>query len=275
MKTKIIINSFTALSILFLVTLFGCKDEIVTPITGSVNGTFTLVDPEGKSVGVPGVKVYLIDSDFKPDTVDISNNNKAILDSTVSDENGMYKFVNLKEGNYGVAPVPENSNYSFTLNNSADSYSFSINDKKNSFTVNYQVYDLSSTLEQEPFTIKIVGKNFPAMNDGWWFIYSIHRIQYLLFVPLNLYLESKCEAGFATDLSKPFIYSYEYGYTTIIYTCSNKFAFTFSEVRLNDAGTENIYRNRFYFDYDLTLSSCPSSSTFEYDWTAHTFTRIE
>jgi hypothetical protein len=102
-KTSLGIHIF---SVLLLVAFFGCKDEIVSPATGSVNGNFTLVDAEGKSVGVSGIKVYLIDTGFKPDTVDISKNKKAIIDSTVSDEKGMYKFANLKEGNYIVVPLP-------------------------------------------------------------------------------------------------------------------------------------------------------------------------
>mgnify|MGYP005865382049 CR=1 FL=1 len=270
---NIIINSIV-ISILVLVALSGCKDEIVAPITGSVNGAFTLIDAEGNSVGVAGVKVYLIDTDFKPDTVDLSQNMKAIVDSTFSDENGMYKFVNLKEGNYGVAPVPGNSNYYFTPNNSGDSYSFTVNDKKSSFTVNFNVSDLSSTQDKEPLKIRIVSKNLPYLEDSSWdFYFEMGRIEYVLFVPLSDPVDLRSAKGYPDRFERPLFYFFDYGYTTLVYTRSNRFSFSFSEVRGSKSVVES--RNKYIFEYDLTLSSCPSSATFEYDWTAHTFTRIE
>lgn len=103
---------------------------------GTVSGTVKLTvsgDP------VIGMKVYLINANAPVDSTSAESifNRVAFVDSAVTDANGRYSITNIAPGNYGVAPVNEDTTsvYTFTQAAASDSCLFSMSG--NSLTVNF------------------------------------------------------------------------------------------------------------------------------------------
>lgn len=92
--------------ILFILCLFcffiACdkKDDVTN--TGQING-YVKMYINNDSVGIVGVKLYLLNADVTIDTVQF-NNQKAFVDSVLTDSIGKYCFNNLKPGRYAVVP---------------------------------------------------------------------------------------------------------------------------------------------------------------------------
>lgn len=121
-----------------LATMSGCvfdSDEGKSEVKkGSVSGSVKMTVTNSP---LTGVKVYLVNTAVKADTVNYANNSKALVDSAVTDSEGRYAFGNIAPGRYGVVPVNGDSTgvYRFSGAAASDSSMFSMNG--NSFSVNF------------------------------------------------------------------------------------------------------------------------------------------
>jgi len=257
-------RTLIAIKILFLAFLLACcKESPVTPLSGEIKGVVTSTALDGTVTKVPQLKIYLLDTGAKPDTVNIENNKKLFIDSTFTDADGNYKFWNLKEGKYGVSPCTGSPDIVASKEQSSpDPTSIEINNQKQGCTINFSVTYPGEDYPNDitPFDLNVQFKN---LKWGQYTMY-IYRFEYYCFIPA-LMSNKRMEMGEEFQFRAGFSFKMSYGWTMLFYTMSNKFRFTFQRL-----GEETIE-----FDYDLTMSACPASATFEYDYEAKTFTRIE
>ena len=255
----------TSVIILAFACLFtSCKENPVASVLGEIKGAAVSTALDGTVTKVPQLKIYLLDAGAKPDTVNIADNQKLIIDSAFTDTDGNYKFRNLKEGKYAVSPYTGSSSIMvYKEPSSPDPANIEINSQKQAYAINFSVIYPSEDYPADttPFEFNVVFKNLK------WGVYEmkIQRYEYFCFIPLLLTTYLQIELGDEVAFSKAFNYKWQYGYTSIVYTLTNKFRFTIKQLGENPVS----------FDYDLTLSNCPASATFEYDYEAKTFTRIE
>ena len=116
--TKIIFQGCIITLTFLLIVITGCKNSPVSPVSGlsTVSGTIMLNDkPTRKKLPLSGIKVYLININFKVDTVNYKNNSAAFVDSAVTDSTGKYTLANIKAGKYAVIPLPEPGGYQFSI----------------------------------------------------------------------------------------------------------------------------------------------------------------
>jgi hypothetical protein len=257
-------SKLLAAQILFLVIMFaGCKDNPVTTVNGEITGIVTSTSPDGSVIKVPQLKIYLLDKNVKPDTIDIKNNKKLFIDSTFTDAGGNYKFHNLKEGKYGIAPYTGSSDIIvYKDQSSPDPINIVIDSKQQSYKINFSVVYPGEDYPGDliPFDLNVKFKN---LNWGQYTMY-IYRYEYYCLIP-GFMGNYRMEMGEKFIFNQGFNFKMSYGWTMLFYTMSNKFRFTF----------QRLGEDTYSFDYDLTLSACPASVTFEYDYQAKTFTRIE
>jgi hypothetical protein len=240
----------------------SCKENPLTSTNGEINGTITNQGADGTVKGVPLLKIYLLDMSVKPDSVNLENNKKLFVDSTFTDSIGKYKFQNLKEGKYGVSINTGSPDIlAYKEQSSPDPTDIEINDQKQTVTINFSV----TYPEDYPSEISTYDLNVKFKNLIWgtYTIY-IYRYEYYCFIPV-LMSNNRMEMGEDYIFKRGFNFKMTYGATMLFYTMSNKYRFTIQRLG------EDIYT----FEYDLTLSACPSSATFEYDYAAKTLTRIE
>jgi hypothetical protein len=239
----------------------GCKDNSVTTVNGEITGIVTSTSLDGTVTKVSQLKIYLLDKNVKPDTVNIANNKKLFIDSTFTDAGGNYKFRNLKEGKYGITPYTGSTDIMVCREQSSpDPTNIVIDSKQQSCTINFSVSYPGEDYPGDiiPFDLNVKFKNLAL---GHYTMY-IYRYEYYCFIP-GFMGNNRMEMGEEYVFNRGFNFKMTYGWTMLFYTMSNKFRFTFQKLG------EDIYS----FDYDLTLSACPESVTFEYDQQAHTFTR--
>jgi len=120
-----------ACATLLLAILFvsGCmfdsddRDEVKK---GSVAGTITMI-VTGEPVA--GVKVYLVNTAAKVDTVDFTDNRAAFVDSAVTGADGRYAITGIATGEYGVVPIfgDTAAAYRFSLTQNSGPYGFAMN----------------------------------------------------------------------------------------------------------------------------------------------------
>ena len=113
MKTTIFQFVFCILVIATAVLSSCIKEEL--PVTGTVSGTLSAYDPTTPLVKTPveGIKVYLINADYKFNTTTYAGNSAALIDSTLSDARGNYCFTNIPLGRYNVCPITYSNGYRF------------------------------------------------------------------------------------------------------------------------------------------------------------------
>ena len=113
MKTTIFQSVFCILVIATAVLSSCIKEEL--PVTGTVSGTLSAYDPTTPLVKTPveGIKVYLINADYKFNTTTYAGNSAALIDSTLSDARGNYCFTNIPLGRYNVCPITYSNGYRF------------------------------------------------------------------------------------------------------------------------------------------------------------------
>ena len=106
------LSSFLSFAVLIL--FFSCQKE-QPPVKGTISGNLSSYDPATPLVKTPvaGIKLWLVNADFKFDTVTFTGNNAAIVDSNYSDSKGNYLFDNIPLGNYYVSPLPDTAGYRF------------------------------------------------------------------------------------------------------------------------------------------------------------------
>ncbi len=277
MKTIIItFQKYTIALAFLLIGLSGCKNNPVTPISSlsTVSGTITLYDqPTGRNIPLPGIKVYLININFKVDTVNYENNKAAFVDSAVTDSNGNYTIANIKAGNYAVTPSSEPGGYQFTIVAGSDVDSLTVSNSPKNYSINFTAPNVGTV--SSVFTIRFISKNVPTLASGWNLAITLDRTVWIAFVPgFELFGFKSSVFSPETAFQQPINFIYPYGWTCLFYTLSNQFEFRFMEVSL-DAQFQNIYKNKWTTSYDLTLSNCPALAIFEVDWTAHTLKRIQ
>jgi hypothetical protein len=259
MRSKLL----TALALFLVIMFASCKDNPVTTVNGEISGIVTSTSMDGSVKKVPQLKLYLLDKNIKPDTVNIENNKKLFIDSTFTDDNGNYKFQNLKEGKYGIAPyIGDTSTLVQKEQSSPDPTSIIIDNQKQDYQINFSVTYPGEDYPGDiiPFDLNVKFKN---LEWGQYTMY-IYRYEFYCFIPV-LSSNNRMEMGEKFQFDQGFSFKMTYGATMLFYTLSNKFRFTFQRLG------EDIVA----FEYDLTLSACPSSVTFEYDYEAKSFTRTE
>jgi hypothetical protein len=259
MKRSKTLISIIILSFAFLLTC--CKENPLTSISGEIKGTVTNQGADGTVKGVPQLKIYLLDMSVKPDSINLENNKKLFIDSTFTDADGNYKFQNLKEGKYGVSINTGSSDIlAYKEQSSPDPTEIVINDQKQAITINFSV----TYPEDYPSEISTYDLNVKFKNLKWGtYTTYIYRYEYYCFIPV-LMSNYRMEMGQEYQFNRGFNFKMTYGATMLFYTMSNKYRFTI----------QRLGEDTYTFEYDLTLSACPSSATFEYDYEAKTFTRI-
>ncbi len=101
----------------------------------SVSGTVTLYDANNRSIISPieGVKIFLFDGDYMPDTVIMEGYKFAIIDSVLTNTEGFYQFINLAPGNYAVTPdpaAPEDYRFQLTEDSGPFQFTFDNNNRQ-------------------------------------------------------------------------------------------------------------------------------------------------
>lgn len=264
MKTiKFILRKYGIALTCLVIGIGGCQNNPVAPIMGSVSGIITMSGAFGmNSTPLAGVTVWLINRDFKPDTVNLQNNKAAFIDSAVTDTNGRYTISITKAGNYGVVPMPGTQNYIFSLAEKSDSCLFTVNHENQTYSVNFTTPD-PSTFDQGFFTLNFQQINFPDSSGD--FQLSPSREYWTFFIPDLVRFPSYRRQFFsAINGSSNYQDEWPYGFTALVSSMSNKFKY--------DCYADGVYK--FSFWINLPLTGCPASSTWQIDWAAGTVTRI-
>jgi len=212
--------------------------------------------------------------DFEPDPVNYENNDAAFVASAQTDKSGTYSIGSIGPGNYGVVPIPPNNSlYRFDLDDPSDPYNFAITDTQRAYRVNFTSPD-PSIFDEGQFTVTFVHKNVQCSSDKDKLWIKISRMCISAFV-IAYYLENRLTDQLAIPPILDSTFTSFYGYTAIVQTITNHFMFECRQIT-NKGGWDspNVVVS-FAFDYDFTLSNCPSRSLFELDWTAKTARRIE
>jgi hypothetical protein len=230
---------------------------------GSVSGTVKLTvtgDP------VVGMKVYLIKTHTTVDSTDADAilSRSAFVDSAVTDANGKYSITNVAPGNYGVAPVSEDTTavYTFTQAAGSDSCAFSMNG--NSLSVNFiaEKADYPGVIYEDSDYIidhvSLTNSGKPFENTVTYVAYKRH---WVVFVP---FLSEECRV---TVKVGGFITKYLPGYTGVLYTDDNCF---FYEITIPNS--TKVHKFSIYHPL-----STPAGSKFEYtfDFATDTLTQTK
>ncbi len=235
-------------------TFIGCKKD---PI-GSVSGTLTVYDPSTPLVKTPvdSIKVYLINMDFKKDTVNPEKNRAALIDSIITDAAGKYSFTALPEGNYSVTPNFTIKHYWFVADNPDQDASFSITTDVMVHEINFTAPIPNSSNDEGRFHMTINSVNRP---EGGYI--KVMRQAWVLFIPY--YVEGGRIAGNSG------IYESSYGFTTVAASIANAW---FLETWILKDGKETSMKSYFL---RWELFNMPHKSTVTIDWTYGQMTIVE
>ena len=246
---------FIVLMFLGISILTSCKKE---PI-GSVSGMITIYDPSSPAVIKPkeGVKLFLVNTDFKLDSVDYANNTGAIADSAVTGADGKYLIAGIPNGNWAVVPIPDSIMYRFEPENAEDSVKFTINDVSFSASVDFKT-------------------DVPVANDAGFHIHidiinrpyggsvAIYRPVFLFNIIPTIRrqrIDNQITLN-AEDMTM----NLHFGIFGSLYAVSNNFVIK-SRTR-NDMPLHTYWITYDYFN-------TPAYSHWQIDWTAQTITQIE
>jgi hypothetical protein len=249
MKTTIFQSVFCILVIATTV-LSSCKkeDQIVS---GTVSGTVKVYDPSAPLVKNPvsGIKVYLIKSDYKADTVNFDKNMAAILDSVLTDSNGKYQFANLTLGNYAVVPVQDAVRYQFEFEDSSTPKTFPINNASSSLSVNFKASIPSFTNSDNTFEMYVKVSGIPTRG-----FFKIKRQRLILAMIPHF-------DSVLGDYWSSFKIVEVYGSYIFVDLITNNF--------LIEAYDGSEYVASFWITWP-DISNTPKNSTWELNWTAKT-----
>lgn len=243
---------FPSLLLLFLATVSGCifdsNDDKETE-KGTVKGKVSMI-----ITGEPlaNVKVMLVNTDVKADTVHYENNRRAFIDSAFTNADGGYAIDNVPPGNYGVVPLWEDSTAAYTFSPAQDSEFHKFSMDGETVTANFMAEKLSVPgADDQIFEISITLKN--RKNDDFDTAF-LHRRQWNLFFP------TWNSIGFYKIVNNQIHIIYNYGYTAVIVTVDNYFL---------------VQGSSFEFEVGFSCLNTPAYSEFEYDCAAKTLTQIK
>lgn len=173
---------FCLLVSLAVISLNACKKD---PI-GTISGTLTVYDPSTPLVKTPvdSIKMYLINMDFKMDTVNFEKNRAALIDSTYTDAAGKYTFTALPEGKYAIAAALTKQNYFFVPENADKDPYFSITAGVTDHEINFTAPIPDSNNDAEKFHMTINSVNRPASG------YIIVKRQHWILWVIPIYVKS-------------------------------------------------------------------------------------
>jgi len=143
------------IGLIFVLLIFlSCSKEDATPVA-TIKGK--IISPMGENTGIPDIKVFLIDADFKIDTVTYKNQ-KAFIDSTVTNSQGEYAFDIYKPGHYAVYPKGNENFKTFAFADQEMSSKIEVKEGE-SKTIDFKAV-LSFSQPILGFKLKITLKNF-------------------------------------------------------------------------------------------------------------------
>lgn len=185
-------NIKTLLIILTAALFFtACKKED-SVILLNISGEVLMQDALTPTITTPmeGITVFLLNSPFTIDTVNWWFTKTDILDSTLTDSNGSYKFNLLQAGNYVVLPINPIINYQFDWSTSPDPNTISVENTQTVYTINFTAPEIVAENSPGSYTftfnnsgdypnsyIKIYRKSRsrdprissnPVFSDMWW-----------------------------------------------------------------------------------------------------------
>ena len=140
----------SGLTILTILLLASCeKIEIFED--GSIQGRIFVSTQSKTEFPVPGIKIYLFHTGNISDFTSLQNSTLSPIDSTLSNDKGLYNFTIDLEGNYAVLPVAEHEQYRFEAVGGNENIVRTVNVKEKDHTVNFSapeiIADNSSQLQ--------------------------------------------------------------------------------------------------------------------------------
>ena len=242
---------------LTLTLLTSCKKEDI-PVIGSVSGMVTEQSGSLQVAGTPleGIKMYLINLDFKPDLINYSNNLKAIVDSTVTGKDGKYAINAIPKGSYGLTPSAESGNLRFTLAAPSDSARFLVNDKGEQYKINFNAKAPDNGAYH--FELYIHNKNKPAGG----FVTIRRQAMFFTVIWAFSIVKSLTERNTSENIHL----QETWGYYAFLYMFTNNYL-------IDTYGSNSQYISSYWITWP-DISSTPDASWWEIDWTAKTIIRL-
>lgn len=240
--------------LLSLMLMTGCLILLVSSCdknnsTGSVDGKITLSDPQNPEMfqAVKGLTVYLLDAEKIR-----SEDSEFYLDSTITDEEGLYEFTGLADGDFAVFPSDNDQMYRFEPADS-DSVYFTIREGQKQFTIDFNAVDPIPDNDQFTIRLKAINMNMSSIVFGD-FKYVIERYykENIFETKIQVVAEVDVERFLLQDVSL----SFNYGFTTFFWSLTNEFRIT-------------VYEQGEMLPYgyiSLPIMNCPASSTWIVDW---------
>ncbi len=274
MKTTIFQSVFCIL-VTATTVLSSCQKED-TIISGSVSGELTLFDRSAPLAKTPasGIKIYLIDNDFNFDQINLIGNQRAILDSTISNANGKYGFFNLPFGNYFVVPATNLEIYRFEPETNSNFNSILISQSKLNYTLNFispllanENIDISDN-KDSMFETSLILKN----EDGTNFV-TIRRQSFLAFIPAYSDVENKSTPTYYSTSDRVINFRKEKGIAFFVWLFPPIPFILTSNFLIETYNSKKQY----IYSYWITWPdiNAPATSTWEIDWTAKTILRTK
>ena len=127
-----------AILLMLLFSIVACKKN-ETPKLWTVSGEVQMQDAQSASIITPlaGIKVYLLKAPFTMDTLTRWFTKTDILDSVITDANGLYRYSQLQPGDYVVMATDTMAGYRFDWSKSPDPVGFTIENVQKEYTVNF------------------------------------------------------------------------------------------------------------------------------------------
>jgi len=206
---------------------------------------------------VANVRVYLVNMDAKIDTVDYANNQKAFVDSALTNVSGEYVLNNVGPGKYAVVPVTSSTDtvsvYRFTPAKDSGPYEFSMNGETRTVNFAAEKVNYPGATTTGDYRIDII-----LAPDGTDSKFNVYYRTWILFIP---YWD-----GPYTYYKSPnydtIIFGAPYGFTTLLLTHDNYYKF-------------ELLSNGDTFEIGYPLINPPVYSKYEWNKTTKTLTRLE
>ena len=251
----------------FFLLLVSCKEQVTEPAQiGTIKGRVT--SPMDTTIGFPNVKLYLVDSDIKIDTIKFSNK-KAILDSAITNTNGEFVFKIFNEGRYLVCPIKKD-NFIFDFANPNLSTIIDIK-KDETKTINF-ISNLNVSSGSEYFQLDILLKNFKweasydlELMKKEVFL-TIYRRYWYFFIPNMEFIEKRSASEVIKEPDGSFTIRYNYyianAYTHIIASADNYFS---CDQFISLFGKPPVILFQFYLPFTLVFSPGNEKVNVAYD----------